>query len=165
MHNLHFVITNADNHEHAMASVESEILEWGSEDNWFSAFAAISIENEHIVFSNKENRFNEVVTLQYNKIELIEEAINYEAELVPYLEVASQFKSNESHLTAWDYYRLGVYAKHMFEALQFKDNPYKVTNMQSFFGYQYDQFGITDFRSEEEDMPGSSYIVFVDMHS
>ena len=82
---------------------------------------------------------------------------------MPYLDIALQFKSGDSQLTELDYYKLEKYARHMHEAFKFKQKPYEVSSMQNFFEYQYDEFGITNFRCDGN--PESSYIVFIDMHS
>ena len=36
MHNLHLILINADSAEDAASSAESEILQWGNENNWRS---------------------------------------------------------------------------------------------------------------------------------
>ena len=163
MHNLHFIVTNADSHEDAIYSVESDILEWGNENNWRTVFAAMSVHDERIVFSDDDSRFTDLVKSKYNSIKSIEAAISLNIKSVPYLDIASQFKSDESYLSELDYYKLERYARHMNEAFKFKHKPYEVSRMQSFFEYQYDEFGITDFRCDGK--PEFSYIVFIDMHS
>ncbi|WP_192485130.1 MULTISPECIES: hypothetical protein [Cysteiniphilum] len=163
MHNLHFIVTNADSHEDAICSIESEILDWGNENNWRSVFAAMSVHDQSVFFADDDSRFNNIVESTYNSIKSIEEAINSDIQSVPYLDIALQFKSGDSQLTELDYYKLEKYARHMHEAFKFKHKPYEIKSMQNYFEYQYDEFGITDFRCDGD--PESSYIVFIDMHS
>ena len=163
MHNLHFIVTNADSHEDAICSIESEILDWGNENNWRSVFAAMSVHDQSVFFADDDSRFNNIVESTYNSIKSIEAAINSEIQSVPHLHTVRQFKSDDTQLTELGYYKLEKYARHMHEAFKFKHKPYEIKSMQNFFEYQYDEFGITDFRCDGD--PESSYIVFIDMHS
>ena len=46
MHNLHFCVVNASSPQEACDAVETEISEWGTENNWRTIGGCISEDNE-----------------------------------------------------------------------------------------------------------------------
>lgn len=55
MHNLHYLVTRAENAQEACSQVESEISEWGTDNNWRTICGCISEDNE--VYSTSEGRW------------------------------------------------------------------------------------------------------------
>ena len=68
MHNLHYLVTRAENPEEACSQVESEIYEWGTENNWRTICGCISEDN--VIHSTGQGRWKPTETDTLEKINL-----------------------------------------------------------------------------------------------
>lgn len=172
MHNLHYVVVNAESGEDACDIVESEISEWGNENNWRSISGAVSSDNEVYIVPTSESWSNSRWTPEENHtIDMINQQVE------KWLEPQQQFKDLFDKCVegdaggAYDWYGAMRYCKHMFELAQtkhfMKEGKFDVLQ-HNFFDWSLDECGVThiDISQLEDDDPTlKQYVVFVDMHS
>ena len=174
MHNLHFVKVRANSGEDACRMVESEIMNFGNENNWRAFCGAISEDNE--VYNDIDGRYIPKTT-DYTTIEKINECVNEWIKGCWYGKVAEEkFAKGETDLNQWESYELwslSKWAEHLSEAQLYRDRPFDLMKGDTFFAYKYDECGLTnmvyDTYEDDDEAMGKTkekiWVVFVDMHS
>jgi len=164
MHNLHFVVTRAENTQDACDNVETMISGFGSEDNWYSVCGCVSEKNK--VYNSGEGRYSPKDT-GYTTIAKIKRAVNKWMKNPHYGETARKKLAKtikRVDLSTWDsseLFSLQSLAKSLYEALPYKDKKFDIFS-DSFYSWHFDECGVTQDEKENE---GTLYVVFVDMHS
>ena len=166
MHNLHYVVVNAESGEDACNAVENEIVEWGNENNWRCIGGCVSSDNE-VYINDRHSRW---IPEPNHTIDMINEQV--EKWLEPEQYYKDQFnKCVEGDSSPFDWYGAKKYCKHMYEFTQtkhfMKEGKFDVLQ-NSFFEWSLDECGVThiDISQLKDDDPTlKQYVVFVDMHS
>lgn len=175
MHNLHFILVRASSGEKACQDAESQIIEWGTENNWRTMCGAVSEDNE--VYDAGDGRYRpNPAESDLTSIEQINECVNKWLEKCFYGSVAKEkFEKNEFNLDEWnahELWSLSKYAEHLSEAVEYKGKSFDVLK-DTFFSYKYDECGVTNMvygrvEDDEESMAFPKekiWVVFCDMHS
>ena len=172
MHNLHYIVVNAESGQDACDIVETQISEWGNENNWRTIGGAVASDNEVYRVPVKDSWGNSRWTPEENHtIDMINEQV--EKWLEPDQYTKDQFnKCVEGDIgSPYDWYGAKKYCKHMYEFTQtkhfMKEGKFDVLQ-NSFFEWSLDECGVThiDISQIEDDDPTlKQYVVFVDMHS
>ena len=173
MHNLHFVVVKAETGQEACNIVETEIMDWGNENNWRTMCGAVS-ENDEVYTAN-EGRYEP--DKDTNTIAKINKTVrrwlkgsNYGETAKRLLDKGKKVERFTSH-EAWS---LMKYAEHLYELKSIKQTKAyqkKAGNKVSpsfdvlsdeFYSWKFDECGVTQIESGYE---GKVWVVFVDMHS
>lgn len=165
MHNLHFVVTRAESPQDACDNVETLISDFGSEDNWHTICGCVSEKNK--VYDCGDGRFSPQHT-GFTTIAKIKRAVEKWIKQPPYYGDAAKKKFAKAKkridLSTWsssELFSLQYLAKHMYEALPYKDKKFDISK-DSFYSWHFDECGVTQ---DTDDNEGQIYVVFVDMHS
>lgn len=174
MHNIHFVVVRASSGKEACENVESEIMTWGTENNWRCMCGAVSEDNE--IYDAGDGRFRPHQT-DYITIEQINQSVNKWLESCFYGSVAKEkFDKDETNLNEWnshELWSLSKYAEHLCESYPYKNKSFEILKGDTFYPYKYDECGVTNMvygrvEDDEESMSfpkEKMWVVFVDMHS
>lgn len=170
MHNLHLVITHAEDAESACSDVENFILDFGNDNNWRTIEGCISEDNEKYVI---EEGFID----SYNSIDDINIAVT---KWVKYylnngekgFENIKKYESFNDLIRSSikDVWHLSKNFESLFQVLEFinnnniKDTVDIKTLTSGLYEYQYDEVGITLTNFHKTDK-SKMFIVFVNMHS
>lgn len=165
MHNLHFVVTRAESPQEACDNVETMISDFGGEDNWRTICGCVSEKNK--VFINDSSGRYSPTSTGYTTIAKINRAVNRWLKNNIYGERAKRKLANAKKkidISTWDsqlLFSLQSLAKHLYEALPYKDRKFDVLK-DSFYSWHFDECGVTQ---DEDESEGQLYVVFLDMHS
>jgi len=151
MHNLHLIRVNAESGEESVALCESELMEWGTDNNWRTFGGAVSKSGEVYKLDTDWARWIPEDTMDVQA--LVHEMLPPEIDK----EMARQFLESDNHL---DWYTLAKMAMRESERLQIGEK-FDVWESE-LFPYQYDEPGLTDLSLSGE---GEPWVVLVDMHS
>ena len=167
MHNLHFVLINATSGKEACDSVENQIIDWGTENNWRTFCGAVSEDDE--VYDGEDGRYRPQET-EYTTIDKINLAVKEWINQTYYGETARQkFDKGETDLTSWnsvELWSLSEYAKHLSEGCRYKNKEFSILQADTFFEYEFSECGVTDLSYSNEKQEGEKlWVVFLDMHS
>lgn len=170
MHNLHFVITRAESPQEACDNVGTMTSDFGNENNWRTICGCVSEKNK--VFINDSSGSYTPKDIGYTTIAKINRVINKWIKSPYYGDAAAAAAAKKKlsrarkkiDLSTWnssELFSLERLAKHLYEALPYKESKFDVLK-DSFFSWQFDECGVTQDENENE---GQLYVVFVDMHS
>ena len=150
MHNLHLIRVNAESGEEAVSIAESEIMDWGNENNWRSFGGAVSKSGEVFKHDTDWARWiPDDTNIQKVASEMLPEPID--------MDKATETLKSDNHI---DWYVLSRMALKECERLQVGE---KSDVWESeLFPFQYDEPGLTDLSLSGD---GEPWIVLVDMHS
>lgn len=189
MHTLHFILVNADSAQDAASSAESEILEWGNENNWRSIGGIASedgaddIENHEntgwpLSFLDdtegvpKEGRYFEraIAFLKRDIVDPIRlpywptpQYPDMKAALEGIADRLTDFDQDTgSSQVMWEAQRATERLKHMLDARGTLADA-SAGGIPEFYAWQFDEFGLTDMTENTEG--AKRYLVFLDMHS
>jgi hypothetical protein len=184
MHNLHFIIINADSAADAVESALLEIQDWGNENNWRRVGGVASEDGKDVIENHQDARWGlsylkpeeSVLQPRYFQwgIQMIWDRIHNPLTL-PYrsrgeaatikdalMMIASDlltFDGEDAH-QLWCASKNLLYLQQIIGGRQ----QAKTDNIiPSFYAWELDECGLTDLT---EDSEGSqSYLVMIDMHS
>lgn len=170
MHNLHLIVVKAKTGKEACQNVESEIQDFGDENNWRTICGAVA-EDDKVYIHDKSGRF--LPTKDRNTIAKINTMIKgwlkgsdfYNDEAIKTLKIYLSEKNKPSVIKGIDWCIVRLWAKQKEEEASFRDiykNNVDVLNM-SFYEYEYTEVGVTNMVNVSEE--GKLWVVFVDMHS
>ena len=154
MHNLHFVRIKSDNIKEACETVQTEIEDWGTENNWKTICGAVSKNGDS--FNCGEGRWEP-------NLNDVKDMMNdiYSKTDKHYQKAIDMLISNKK-ISAHEWWCIQQYAEDQYQkeicTANGKFNIWK----DSYFSHQYDKSGLTAMDWFEG---GNQYIVFVDMHS
>jgi len=162
MHNLHFVVVKADTAKEACKEVESEIQDFGNENNWRTICGCVSSKNK--TFNYEDGRWSPTDE-SLNSIKKINKFISeqikpYKDEVIQGLESG---KTTFNDLKGFDWYSLEKYAKDMFQYTHLKTPEQFDVLKDTYYEHSFDEFGVTNLIENTEGK--GTYVVFVDMHS
>jgi hypothetical protein len=166
MHNLHFILVKANSGEEACKQAETEIIDFGTDNNWRTMCGAVSEDNE--VYDAGDGRYRPAET-DYTTIEAINEGVSKWIEGSFYGETARlKFEKGETNIMEWDAHELwslSKWAKHLSEAHSYKGRAFDILKGDTFYGYQFDECGVSDMTYDTNDDGDKTWVVFCDMHS
>ena len=172
MHNLHYIVVNAESGQDACDIVESQITEWGNENNWRTIGGAVASDNEVYIVPQTTTWGGSRWTPEPNHtIDMINEQV--EKWLEPDKYYKDQFDKcvGGENINTFDWHGAKKYCEHMFELLQtkhfMKEGKFDVLQ-NNFFEWSLDECGVTHIdisQLEDNDPTLKQYVVFVDMHS
>ena len=165
MHNLHFFVVKAETGEEAMDITETEIEDWGSEDNWRTICGAVS-EKDEVVIAN-DGRYPP--SAETNTIEKINNVVRNWMGKSDFgdggrkiLKKVALGKRKLERIKTQGWWEIKEYAEYMRQRKC--SVPIKKFNVlkNEFYPYEYDQMGVTHSILEND---GILWVVFIDMHS
>ena len=163
MHNLHYVVVNAANHEEAEAAVESAIESWGDENNWRCICGSLNENGE--AHSTGEGRWGEELTYE-DVVKSLREAVHGE----PWHEKEARTLMRSllagKKLRGMDFYTIRRYIEDLGANADANGIPKEGAFdpfRASYYEWKLDEFGITNLAEEGSTEP--RFIVLVDMHS
>lgn len=162
MHNLHLAVVKAQNAKEACDFVESEISEWGNENNWRSICGAVSEANE-VFINDKDGRY---LPGENETIESINAMIKEWFNDGTYtLAIKEKIANGETDFTKWNEHELWLLkmcAEQLHELCTISKDDFSVLE-NTYYAFQFDQLGVTNMVNDEEE--GKLFVVFIDMHS
>lgn len=161
MHNVHYIVINADSAEDACECARNKIENWGSENNHRSICGCIG-EDEN-TYRTKEGRWDIPKTLKQISNEIRHAADNFSlANLFP--EVIARFKIDEDTMGTTDWYILEQYCIFKSEQCRFNHKNFNIWEDEH-RSWQLSYYGITNMTDGESIEGMKKYIVIIDMHS
>jgi hypothetical protein len=187
MHNLHFILLEADSAKDAAFEAEHLILDWGNDNNWRSIGGVASedgsddIENledkgwslsflndvagiprEGTYFSRAlaflHRQIKDPVTLPWGPCPTHPDLRSALRELSDTLSAFDPDRGNSDELWA-----IGRNLKHLSELIDSRRARDQGEKIPQFYDWQFDQFGLTDMTEMSDG--ARRYLVFLDMHS
>lgn len=181
-HNLHLFIVRAGDGAEACSNVESHLLDWGDENNWREAFAAVNTLGEIFVYSadhgidsegNYTDYFDGKEVATPISFQWACDMLNREAERVQSDNYSESYYTR--HVAGEDVGSTGLFAigkwfLSLSEAYDVaRGSRYTPNNLLygSYFGGQYDEFGLTCLGGYDfaEAPPSEQWLVLLDVHS
>jgi len=152
MHNIHYIVVEADSHKDAQSEVEAYLFGYGDEDNYFSFIGSLSRDDGSIAKGNSDRW--DVDKLNTKKIQ---ETINLEYKYeIPTKDVVIGVYDGSID-NGLDSYKVARYFEYLREKNSTHDNIWKAR----YYSEQYDKVGITNLTFSDK----NNYIVAIDMHS
>lgn len=187
MHNLHFVMVNADSHEDAASTVTETLHEWGDENNWRSVGGIASEDGSDDVENLEDGGwplsfldglrgvpgngtyFDRALAYLNNSIGDPVELGYRSCGTFPNLRLALDYVGDslrDFDPDRDDAFNLWIAAKNvrqLSELVKSRRSRDLGDSAPQFFDWQFDEFGLTDLT--ETTQGARRYIVFLDMHS
>ena len=167
MHNLHFLVLQAETPQEACEMAANEIMDFGNEDNYHSICGCVSEKNE-VFINDSDGRY--CPDESDDTIEKINKTVKGWIKNNMFAPAARK-KINKTKgkidLSKWnttELYSLECLARHYSEINQL-ENKGKNFNVltDSFYAYKYNQCGVTQLNNIDAD-GYETYVVFIDMH-
>ena len=137
MHNLHFILVKANSGEEACKQAETEIIDFGTDNNWRTMCGAVSQDNE--VYDAGDGRYRPVES-DMTTIDQINEVVSEWIKANFYGGIAKEkLDKGETNFNEWDAHELwslSKYARHLSEAHSYKDREFDILKGDTFYGYQ-----------------------------
>lgn len=173
MHNLHFVVVNAETAKQACDTAESHIDGFGTEDNWKTICGCVSEENEVLdlqgMFGGGRWKPSET---GYTTIAKINKIVKGWIKANTYSELAEKKLANAKgkiNLKRWntsELYSLKALAEQISQQKYLGKSFSKFNVLEDeFFSGSYDECGVTHCQDDNDTEGYKKYVVFVDMHS
>tara|TARA_R110001606_G_scaffold19248_1_gene70960 strand:+ start:30 stop:539 length:510 start_codon:yes stop_codon:yes gene_type:complete len=168
MHNLHYLVTRAETPQEACSQVESEISEWGTDNNWRTICGCISEDN--VIHSTGEGRWKPTETDTLEKINLQVSDWLYPPD---YYEKQFNKCVDGKEESAFDWYGAKKHCKHMYQMGRTlnsikhdKRETFDVLK-DEFYSWSLNECGVTSLDNSglDTEAGGSKlYVVYLDMH-
>jgi hypothetical protein len=164
MHNLHLVVLKAEDAQDACDTVESQIEDYGNENNWRTICGCVSEDNE-VYIHDKSGRYPPEANETIESINaMVRKWVNSEGSFsgaaIAKLKKEPDFTKWTDSLALWS---LGKYVDELRYKAELNGEEFDVLQ-HSYANGVYDECGVTQLDVwEEEDT--KTYVVFVDMHS
>jgi hypothetical protein len=186
MHNLHFILINADSATDAASEADSLILHWGDENNWRTVGGVASEDGSDDIENHDDGRwglsflddekgiprdgtyFSRAVAYLHREIT---QPVVFDLPHSTHPDLNSAIRELSDRLRSFDpedgktfdLWCLGRDLKHLSELIDSRRALKRGEGIPPFYRWQLDQFGLTDLT---EDSDGTRrYLVFLDMHS
>jgi hypothetical protein len=163
MHNLHFIVLHANSGAEACERAESQMSNWGNDNNWRVFCGAVSEKN--VVYQNGQGRFQpeENMTIE----ECNKWAFVWVNDLDEYHDVAQKkLRNGDTDLSTWEkweLYSLKSLAGHLYETCNKGGKEFNVLT-DHLYDWSFHHEGVTQIDDYQHE--GSErWVVFVDMHS
>jgi len=166
MHNIHYIIVNASDHEEAEANALGQIESWGDENNWRCAIGSIAEDGK--AHATGEGRGNDETLTLDDVRKSLREAVHgkswhmKEAKKV----MRAALAGKTADLTGLDWYHVKRYAEDQqasADAHGVPENGDFDAFKTSYYAWAFNEFGITDLTETDSEEP--KFIVVIDMHS
>ena len=167
MHNLHFIVVQAETAEDAVSEAEVMISDWGTENNWRSFGGCVSEDNEVYIVPSTDTWGNSRWKPEPNHtIEMINKQV--EGWLEPDKYTKDQFDKcvNGDIESPFSWYGAKRYCEHMYQRASHGKDTFDVLQ-DEFFDWHFNECGVTHqyvSQQENDDPTNKKYVVFVDMH-
>jgi hypothetical protein len=182
MHNLHFILINADSAKDAASEADSLILHWGDENNWRTVGGIASEDGSDDIENHDDGRWglsdlpDGAGTAFSRSLAWVRRVINdpIVLEYVPFTECPTL--SDALHAVAqtlnafdpqigkpfdlWCAYRN---TRQLYELVEARRREPSEPGIRELYPWQFDHFGLTDMTEQSEG--ARRYLVFIDMHS
>lgn len=166
MHNLHFILVKANSGEEACKQAENEIIDFGTDNNWRTMCGAVSEDNE--VYDAQDGRYRPVES-DMTTIDQINQVVKgWLSESFYGATAKEKLGKGETNLDEWvshELWSLSKYARHLSEAYNYKDREFDILKGDTFYGYEFDECGVSDMTYDTNGDGDKTWVVFVDMHS
>ena len=177
MHNLHFILIEADSADEAASEAENRILDWGNDNNWRCVGGIASEDGSDDVENHDEGAWG----LSFlDEEEGVPREGTYFSRAVAYLhrEIAQPLAGLPSKLLAFsdrlrafdpehgngfELERIGRDLQHLSEHVMSRDARGHGVEIPELYEWQFDRDGLTDMTGGSEG--ARRYLVFLDMHS
>ena len=167
MHNLHLAVVRANDPQEACSLVETEISDWGTENNWRVVCGCVSEKNER--YYTGEGRWNPVElgdTIEsLNKwVEsLMEGGLLWQSPKETHKEVKRLMRRfiNGQEIEWVNWITLKKFCELQKEVAYFGKKEFNILE-HNFFDYNFGENGVTNMIDREE---GQRYVVYIDMHT
>ena len=158
MHNLHLIRTKADSHSDALCIVEDYLLEWGTENNWFTIMGSHCKEDKSFSESFDEKWITKDELLNDpNRFNFLTEVNDYYKQA--FLKVSNLENTEIVH--PFDWRCAANYCKEQSEIASLSD-PTKVDIWSdTFYDGSIDEPGISELYTNGK----FTFVVLVNMHS
>ena len=171
MHNLHFIVIKAASPQKACDTVESEIQDWGNENNWRNIIGCVS--EDDILYNNPHDSSSHFSEEGIETIEKINKWLDQyvKADLsfnVEYIEkVLERYKNKDNTLAVFDFFNCKTLMNEIYKKYSFnkEDAPEFNVLEHEIFSWELDEFGVTHLSIDENIEGYKKYVVVIDMHS
>lgn len=159
MHNLHFVVINADSPDEACLAVDAELGSWGDENNWRSIGGCVSDKNETYIHDSNARYYpdddcNTIEKLNAWVTSWIYPCKHNDKKILKLMNKAV----NGKKLNFRDWYNIEAFAEYKREA----NNRVSLNILKDeYYAGIYYKPGVTQFTRKGT----KKYVVFIDMHS
>lgn len=156
-HNRHYILLEEENIDLAQNRVESELDNFGNENNWYSIIKVVDLDD---LSEDNKKYINE--ELEYLNNEFSKNHIN---------QIKQQIKETESKLNDKDrylYYIISQLYSSLYELSYHSGEVITIDNLtdiNDYYGYTYDEYGITNMINRSDDEVCHRFFVEIDMHS
>jgi hypothetical protein len=177
MHNLHFILIEADSATDAASEAESAILDWGNDNNWRSVGGVASedgsddIENKDdggwgLSFLDEEVGIPKAGTyfsraVAYLLTEITQPLTDLAAKLIEFTDKLRGL--DPQAVNGLELERIGRGLHDLSELVISRDARDRGQDIPQLREWQFDQFGLTDLTGGSQG--ARRYLVFLDMHS
>lgn len=168
MHNLHYLVTRAETPQEACSQVETEISEWGTDNNWRTICGCISEDNE--VYSSGEGRWE---PKEKDTIESINLMVTEWMNDDDYQKKRFDMCANAENKNPFDWYGAMKYCEQQFQKgttlSNIKHDKRETFDVlkDEYYSWSLNECGVTllDYGGLDTEAGGSKlYVVFLDMH-
>jgi hypothetical protein len=186
MHNLHFILINADSASDAASEAENLILDWGNENNWrcvggiASEDGSDDVDNQDdgrwpLSFLDAEKGVPKEGTLFSRAVAYLNRVITQPLTLpsTPFsthpdlrsaiAELGDILRAFDHEHDSNDLSAIGRNLEHLSELMDGRIALKHGDQLPQFYDWQFGHFGLTDMTEQSEG--ARRYLVFLDMHS
>ena len=165
MHNIHLVVCKAESAEDACNTVETHIMDFGTENNWRSICGCVSEDNE-VFINDSTGRYCPEEDLTIDKINKMVRGWMkgcFYGETAKKKLARSKGKIDLSKWTSSQLFSLRMLAKYHEQLGYFGDDIKNFDVLKNnFYAEEYTECGVTQISDDDEE--GKKFVVFVDMH-
>jgi hypothetical protein len=177
MHNLHFILINADSASEAASEAESLILDWGDGDNWRRVGGIASEDGSDDINNHKDGRWG--LSFLDEEVGIPKEGTHFSHAVAylhkrimdPLADLSATLLELTDRLRAFDpqsgdgfdLWRAGRDLQSLSGLVMSRDAREQGKEIPELREWQLDQFGLTDLTEQSEG--ARRYLVFLDMHS
>jgi len=162
MHNLHYIVVQAETAKEAVSEAENMISDWGTENNWRSFGGCVSQDNE-VYIHDTHSRWTPEPN---HTIEMINEQVKGWLEPDKYSKGEFDKCVSGDIESSFSWYSAKKYCEHMFQRTSHGKDTFDVLQ-DVFFDCHFNECGVSQLhisQQENDDPTNKKYIVFVDMH-
>ena len=158
MHNLHFIVVEAEDFEEASEEAMSQMDEWGNDNNWRSVVGVLKKVGDKYITSKENDTKNK----EYNTATIKQILLN-EVNIKKSLSEKEVFDINNDVDTTKAYLAASIFETIFFKTISKLDSNFDIWK-GVFRDYQFDYVGLTNTVSSDTS-DEFMFIVVIDMHS
>ncbi len=161
-HNLHLITIRADTPHEACSSVEDNISEWGTDNNWRVICGCVSENNEIYLHNEGGGSWLQPGTTISDITTMVKNWANNKYKCGDIDIIKLKFKISEDSLTRREWLMLKKYIDYKYEQFSFNEKEFELWG-DTYRDYQYNEVGLTNMLDYEDGK--YKYVVFIDMHN